>query len=156
VVADFGPLVNGSVATDYNPVANLNLARKRNTVCDNAVVADNVVVCNVNVCHKEVAATDYGLTARSCTTADGYILANIVVVANLGSCYLATEFQILWKARNRSCGVNLIAFADACAIVDYGTWANPTIVADNYVAGNICKWFYGYVLAKFSVGVNVC
>ena len=63
VVADMYPLVQCRVATDNNPVAYLDLASKRHAVSDDAVAADNVVVGNVNIGHKQVMVTDDGSTA---------------------------------------------------------------------------------------------
>ena len=95
VVADVYPLVHSCVATDNHPVTHLDLAGKRYAVGNYAVVADNVIVCNVNVSHQQVVATYYGRASRGCSSSDGYALANVVVVANLGCGHLARELQIL-------------------------------------------------------------
>ena len=112
VVADVAPLVNGCMSADDYPIANFYLAGERYSVCDYAVAADNVIVCHVNVCHKQVTAANDGFATRCCTTTDGYILANVVVIANLGSGLLASELKILWKTRDRCCGVNLATLTD--------------------------------------------
>ncbi len=155
VVADMNPLVECCVATDNNPVANLNLSSQRYTICDNAVATNNIVVSNMHIGHKQVVVANNSCATRCCTSRDGYALANIVVVANNGSCLLTGKLQILWQTSDASTRVHLVALTQACTIIDAGVGSNPAIVANDYIALDIGKWLDSYVVTDLCIGMYV-
>ena len=83
VRTDVGPLVDGRMAADHDPVADMHLARERNAVGDDATAADHAVVAYVHVGHQQVAVADARGAGRGRAAADGDVFADVVVVADL-------------------------------------------------------------------------
>ncbi len=156
VRTDVGPLVDGRMAADHDPVADMHLARERNAVGDDATAADHAVVAYVHVGHQQVAVADTRGAGRGRAAADGDVFADVVVVADFAEGFLARELEVLRQARNRGGGVDPAAFADARAVVDHGAGADPAAVADHDVARDAGERFDDDVVAQLRVGVDVC
>lgn len=52
--------------------------------------------------------------------------------------------------------MDLAAFADAGSVVDHGPGADPAVVADHHIAGDVGERLHRYVLSEFRVGMDVC
>jgi hypothetical protein len=52
--------------------------------------------------------------------------------------------------------VNLITLTDAGTIIDDGVRANPAVIANDYIALDICEGLDGNILTDLCVGMNVC
>lgn len=155
VRADAGPLVDGRVAADDDPVVDMDLASERNAVGDDAMAADDAIVADMDISHQQIAVADDGRARGLGAAADGDVLADVVAVADLAGGHLAVELEVLRQARHRSRGVDLTLPADAGPVVDDGPGTYPAIVADDHVARDAGERFYRDVGPQLGVGVNV-
>ena len=108
----------------------------------------------MHVLHQQIAVTHHGLTFRGGTTADGDILADGVVVANLTGSLLALEFQVLRLRRDTGSWEELIAVADTCAEMDRDIVEETVVVANDHIlvdhtertdditVAQLCLWVY--------------
>ena len=104
VSAHAAELVEQAGGRDDGKVVDNHLAGKLRGVADDAAVANHAVVTDVHVLHQQVVAAHDGLSLRGRAAADGHILTDGVVVANLGRGVLALELQVLglwWQWRHR-------------------------------------------------------
>jgi len=150
------PLMHCGMTSYDSPVAHLDFARERYAVGENAVIAHHVVVRYVDVSHQQVVVADDGLAARCRSAAYGHVFAYFVVVAYLGNGLFAFEFEVLGRAGYGGCRMYLAAFAYARSVVNHRTRSYPAVVAYDYVAGDVCKGFYRYVVTDFGIGMYVC
>ena len=95
VSANVQELVEQAACRDDSVVVDDYLAGKLSGVADDTTITYLAVVSDVHILHQQIAVTYGGLTLRSSTTADGYVLADRVVIANLTCSLFALEFQVL-------------------------------------------------------------
>src|SRR5690606_6437810 len=96
VGADLHELVECACPTDYGPVVNFNVACELNCVNKYAIVTDDAVVSDVDICHQEAVLANHGfvLVARSAAHRD--VLADDGIVADKRFRFFSGKLQILW------------------------------------------------------------
>ena len=154
ISANVAELMAEHCGTDDGIVVDNNLAGKLCGVADDATVAYFAVVGNVHVLHKEIIVAYNGLALAGCATADGDILTNTVVVANLAGCFLAAELEVLRLGAYTCPGKELIAVAYSCTSVDGDTVHEVVVVANHSVLVDIAEWPDNVVVAKFCLGMD--
>src|SRR5690606_181357 len=153
--ADLNKLVKRARSADDRPVVDFHMASELYCVYEYAVVADNAVVGNVDICHEEAVLADHGFVFVACAAADGDVFADDGVVADECLCFLSREFEVLGYRRYGGAGIDANAFTEPCAIPDHGIRADPAVVVNDYVGLNGGKCFNGNVFPDFGIGVDI-
>src|SRR6267143_640966 len=129
--ADPGELVDGGETAEDHVVLDVDVARERDGVGENASVRDLRVVRDVAVRHQQAAVADAGHPAAA-GRADVHRreLADLIRVADHQPRCLSRVFEVL---RNRADGGELeddVAFADGGVALDHGVRTYPGTGAD--------------------------
>ena len=111
-------------------------------------------MCHMHVLHQQVAVTDDSLPLRCRATADGDVLADGVVVANLAGRLLALELQVLRLGGDGSPREELIVIANAGSEVNGDIVQEPVVVSYDDVLVYHAEGAYHVVVAQFCLGVN--
>ena len=90
-----------------------NFTSKFCLVANDATVTYNNVVGNMYTFHQEVIVANYGLALSCCSTIDGHIFTDGIVVTHLGCGLLTSEFQVLGNGTNDCSWEYGVAIADA-------------------------------------------
>src|SRR5690606_18808521 len=126
-----------------------------NGVNQNAIVADDAIMCYMNIRHQQAILSDNGFEFIVCTTADCYAFADYGVITNEGFGFFPRKLKVLWDGRNGSTRINLYIFPNTGAIKDYCVWTNPTAIINNHIGRYGGKWFNGNILANFGIRMYV-
>ncbi len=133
VAAYAAELVEQAATGNDGAVLDDNLAGNLRGIAYNAAVTDFAVMGDVHILHEQVAVAHDGLTFRSCASADGDILADAVVVANLACGLLAFELEVLGLGGDAGSGEELVPIADACAEMDGDAVQELVVVTDDNI-----------------------
>ena len=96
-------------AADNGVIINDNFTCHLGGIAYDATAAYDGIMCYVYPFHQQVVTAHYGFAFSRCTTIDGYILANGVVITYFGSRFFTAEFQILGNSAYNSSRKNGVA-----------------------------------------------
>ena len=153
---DVEELVEQTCCRNDGTVVDYHFSCKLRRVADDASVADDAVVSDVHILHQQVAVAHDGLALRGGTTADGDILADGVVVANLAGGLFALELQILWFRRDAGTRENFVVIAQTGAEVERHAVQQLVVVANNHVLVNHTERPDDIVVTEFCLGIDNC
>ena len=156
VTAHAAELVEQTGGRNDGIVVDFYLAGKLRRVSDDAAIANNAVVSYVHVFHQQVTTAYDGLALRGGATADSYIFADGVVVANLTSSLLALELQILRFRTDRGTGEELVSIADAGTKVYSNIVEELVVVTNDNILVYYAEGTNNIAVAQFSFGVYNC
>jgi len=86
------------------------MACQLHCICQNAIVANDTVVCDVHVRHQEAIAANDRLVFVGRPATDGDELPDHGIIANKSLGFFSSEFQVLWNRGYGSTGKNLTFF----------------------------------------------
>ena len=154
VAAHMGELVEQTGGRDDGTVVDNHLTGEFCGVANDAAVADYAVVADMHILHQQVAIAYNGLAFRGCTTTDGDILTDGVVVANLTGGHLALELQVLWFRGDGSTWKYLVIIAEARTEVEGHAVQQFVVVADHDVLVDYAEGTDNVVVAQLCFGID--
>jgi hypothetical protein len=125
-------------------------------VTDDAIVVDNYIVTCMHTFHKEVVVAHNGLAFRGCTTVDGNILTNRIVVTNLSRSFLALELQVLRHSTNYGTGENSVVIAHTRTVKQGNTIHQLIVISDNYILIDVAERTNFAICSNDCLRVDVC
>ena len=110
-------LVEETAGRNDGIVVDNHFAGKLGRVANNTTVANLAVMTDMHVLHQQIAVTNSRLALGGRTTADGYILADRVVVTNLASGLFTLKLQVLRLGGDGDTREDLVVVAETCSEV---------------------------------------
>ena len=153
--ADVAILLQQHVAAQYDAAVNAAFACYGGLDAQHAVVGYLYVVAQVYAVHQIVFITDTCALAFVCSAADDYVLAYVVSVANDELCFFTRVVEVLRLCAQHGSVVHLVSFSHTGAAQYPCARHDDAVVANLYIAFNIGKRLYGYVLADFGCRVYI-
>jgi len=89
-------------------------------------------------------------------TGNDYVLADVAVVADDHTCFLAFIVQVLRDGTYHSVVIDHRALTYLGSLQDVGVCLDGTAVAYLHIAFDKCEGLYGHVLADLSGWIYVC
>ena len=155
VAADVAELVNEHGGTDDGKIVHDNLTGNFGSVANDTAIANQHIVGHMHSLHKEVVAAHNGASLGSCAAVDGHILADSIVVAHLGSGFLAAELEVLRDGTDDGTREYGIAAAHACAAEQGDAIHQCVVVANDYVLVDKAEGANLAVFADDGLGMDV-
>ena len=141
--------------TDIGIIVDDDLPGNLGGVSDNAAVAELDIVRNVRSLHNKVAIPHDGLPLGSRTTVYRHILADSVVIADLGRRVLPAEFQVLRDSPDHGAREKHVTASRARTVKQGDAVHQLVVVADNHAAVDEAERADFAVLADAGFGVDV-
>ena len=114
-------------------VFHFNLTGKLGGVSDDAAITDDTVVSHMHVLHQQVTVANHRLALGSGSAANGYILADRIVVAYLAGSLFTLELQVLGLGGDGRAWEELVIVTDSCTIMYGDVIEQLVVVANDYV-----------------------
>ena len=139
--ADMAKLVDACLATEYHPITNMHMTRKRCAIRHDGFAANDAVVRNVHIGHDPVVITDNRdafVLGRAATNRDKFM--DGISIANFETCRFTGVLLVLRIIANLRKLVDAILFADRRRPVDNNVTINARTVTDRDVVADNTKW----------------
>lgn len=156
IASDAAELVHEHAGREDGVVVDGHFSCELGAVADDDIVAYDVVVRDVAAFHEQVAASYYGLTLGCSASVDGYVLADLIVVANDGESVFAAELEVLGDTADDTSRMEDVAVSDACTIKDGYAVHQRVVVANLHTAVDVAEGAYFNVLANLGFGMYIC
>ena len=155
ITADVAELVNEHGGTDDGEIVHDNLSSDFGSVANDTAIANQHIVGHVHALHEEVVAAHHGASLGSCAAVDGHVLADGIVVAHLGSGFLAAEFEVLRDGTDNGTGEYGVAAAHARAAEQGDAIHQRIVVANDNVLVNKAEGANLAVFADDGLGMDM-
>lgn len=156
VAAHTAELVGEHFGGDYGIVGYFHFTAELCRVADDEVGTEHTVVCHMHILHEQVVAAHLCGTLGSRAPGDGYVLTNGIVVANLAQRILALELQVLGFGGYACAGEDLVAVAQACAVVDGYAVLEDIVRANDCISVDIAERANDIIVAEFGFRMYKC
>src|SRR3954469_20375465 len=93
-------------------MAQQHMTSKLYAICQDHVIAQNAIVCNMCIRHNKTVVANSGFPLVPGAAVYGYTFADGSVVANFNGGFFAYKFQVLRHGANNGTGKNAAAFAN--------------------------------------------
>jgi len=137
--SDKAKLMNNRGSAYYGIIPYLNMPAHLHRIRYYDIISDNAIVGRMRVGHKKAVFADLRFTVRSGAAIHGNEFPNNRIVANNKLGFLAGEFQILGRSRNRGSMIyfDILAYSRAVLYrnrrIDNGAFAYNNVILDNRI-----------------------
>ena len=145
-------------ASDYRPVVYHRLAGKTNIAGEYAMVADDAVVCDVNVRHDKGVVADPGdeLAAGLGAAVDGCAFADCDIVPEFDVCDFTFVLEVLGDRPDHCPGEYVAVATHLYVLENGGVREDPAAVADLDVVIDVCEGPDFDVVAELGLWTYIC
>src|SRR5690606_14642344 len=112
VRADLGELLNSARTPKDCVIVNEHVAGKLYDVSENAIIAHQAIMADVNVRHKQTVGTNDSFELVNGAPVDCHTFADGCIITNFGCSFFTAEFQILRNTGYDGAGKNLAILSD--------------------------------------------
>ena len=140
--------------TNDSVVINGDFTGQFGRIAYDKTTSEDAIVGHMHILHQQVIATDSSGSFGGCTTGDGYILPDAVVVTKHAGGLFSLEFQVLRLGRDACTGKYLIVVSNAGTCMDSNTILKYIIITKYCVFVNVTERAYDVVVAELGLRMN--
>lgn len=141
-------------ASERDPIADFDVSGEGSIVSEDAAIANDAIVGDVDVCHEQAIFANFGFPAVGCAFVECAALADDGSAADEKFGEFAPIFEVLRDAGDDCAGVDFHIIANPCAVADGYVISDPAIVTDLHVLLNVGERQNGAVVPDFGVRMD--